>query len=995
MDVAIISEGYRGKTQRGDRWRTDITGLAALWACGQAPFGATPCRRGVGYVHGEIGGVHIFSCYFSPNEPLKRFEDALTNLVREARTLSPLVIAGDFNAWATQWGSRFTNQRGRALVDALAVLDVVLANEGNIPTFTGTGAGSIVDLTFVSPTLYKGCGSWRVSQEYTGSDHQAILFEVRPVKRLTRRKEERLGSPKWNARDLDEKTFIEALGLWRLGAIAPDANPASATDCVRLVLQWLSRACDATMRTGGGCARGQPAYWWSDTIAALRKRCLSLRRQYTRARKQGPSVAEEFRLVYAEARRVLRKEIAERKRSCWRELCAELDADPWGRAYKIATKRMRRSQPKMEEAEVSAIVKHLFPSVGRVVLQLQEEVDVRDIPPVTPGEVLGVCQNFGANKSPGLDRIPNLALKAAVRTVPAAFTEMYDRCLREGIFPDVWKRQRLVLIQKPGKPPGDPSSYRPLCMLDTAGKMLEKIIQGRLREHVDPDLTDNQYGFRPGRSSTDAVEEVRRLVMSSIGGPVRRRKLCLMATLDVKNAFNSARWNKIWEALHRDFNIPGYLMRIINSYLSDRVLYAETTSGVREFAITAGVPQGSVLGPDLWNILYNGLLKLPMPEGCRLVAYADDVAVLIPGIDADDIADLFGDVMDTVHGWMESADLSLAVQKTEMVLFTGRKVRTTIELTYRGHTIRSQPAIRYLGVMLDQRMNFKEHLRCAGNKAATTVAAISRILPNVGGPRGARRRVLACVGTSILLYAAPIWAEAADVPAYQRLIAPAHRTSALRIACAYRTVSGDAAQVIAGLPPIDLLATERMRQYRRKKGFPEDPLCDGVQQQHDPASERAYTINEWQRRWDASGNGRWTHLLIPRIEPWISRKHGEVNYHLTQILTGHGGFREYLHRIGAATTPDCPSCPGITETAKHVLLECPRFEQDRRRLECITGSRVTVAGYVASMLRCRELWDAGCVFAAGIMRTLGLQEEADRKRGRGGVGSALSSFYPR
>ena len=102
-------------------------------------------------------------------------------------------------------------------------------------------------------------------------------------------------------------------------------------------------------------------------------------------------------------------------------------------------------------------------------------------------------------------------------------------------------------------------------MLDTAGKILEKIIQVRLRGCVDSQLTDNQYGFRPARSSTDAVEEVKRLVTGHIWGPLRRRRLCLMVALDVKNAFNTARWDKICEALHREYNVPGYLKQIVTS----------------------------------------------------------------------------------------------------------------------------------------------------------------------------------------------------------------------------------------------------------------------------------------------------------------------------------------------------------------------------------------------------------------------------------------------
>ncbi|GBP94341.1 hypothetical protein EVAR_65487_1, partial [Eumeta japonica] len=56
--------------------------------------------------------------------------------------------------------------------------------------------------------------------------------------------------------------------------------------------------------------------------------------------------------------------------------------------------------------------------------------------------------------------------------------------------------------------------------------------------------------------------------------------------------------------------------------------------------------------------------------------------------------------------------------------------------------------------------------------------------------------------------------------------------------------------------------------------------------------------------------GRWTHYLIPRIDVWLNRSHGEVNFYLTQMLSGHVCFREYLHRFKHDNSPECPSCPG-------------------------------------------------------------------------------------
>ncbi|XP_049309313.1 uncharacterized protein LOC125777786 [Bactrocera dorsalis] len=95
---------------------------------------------------------------------------------------------------------------------------------------------------------------------------------------------------------------------------------------------------------------------------------------------------------------------------------------------------------------------------------------------VTDVELIEKAERFGNAKAPGVDGIPNKALEIAIKHNAKPFAELFTRCLQKGVFPKIWKKQRLVLLQKPNKPAGEPNSYRPLCMLDTTGKILERII---------------------------------------------------------------------------------------------------------------------------------------------------------------------------------------------------------------------------------------------------------------------------------------------------------------------------------------------------------------------------------------------------------------------------------------------------------------------------------------------------------------------------------------
>ncbi|XP_053681635.1 uncharacterized protein LOC128732413 [Sabethes cyaneus] len=96
---------------------------------------------------------------------------------------------------------------------------------------------------------------------------------------------------------------------------------------------------------------------------------------------------------------------------------------------------------------------------------------------VTNEELIELAKAMKGKKAPGPDGIPNLALKVAIMENLDMFRTTLQKCVDEGNFPDTWKRQKLVLLSKPGKPSGDPLAYRPICLLDTVGKLLERVIQ--------------------------------------------------------------------------------------------------------------------------------------------------------------------------------------------------------------------------------------------------------------------------------------------------------------------------------------------------------------------------------------------------------------------------------------------------------------------------------------------------------------------------------------
>ena len=115
-------------------------------------------------------------------------------------------------------------------------------------------------------------------------------------------------------------------------------------------------------------------------------------------------------------------------------------------------------------------------------------------------------------------------------------------------FPERWKVAKLTLIQKPERPPDSPSAFRPICLLDEAGKLFKRIVANRLAEHLaqeGPDLSENQYGFQRERSTIDAIESVK----SNAQAALRQGGKVLAVSIDIVNAFNSIPWDRIRKAL--------------------------------------------------------------------------------------------------------------------------------------------------------------------------------------------------------------------------------------------------------------------------------------------------------------------------------------------------------------------------------------------------------------------------------------------------------------
>ena len=337
------------------------------------------------------------------------------------------------------------------------------------------------------------------------------------------------------------------------------------------------------------------------------------------------------------------------------------------------------------------------------------------------------------------------------------------------------------------------------------------------------------------------------------------------------------------------------------------------------------------MGPFLWNIVYDDLLRIALPRDTYLIGYADDTMVISHGINTELLETRLNEALYRVKKWMDKKQLQIAVEKTEAVLITDRRSFAFPNIVLDNVGIAWRRQITYLGVEIDHRLSFGPHISKMADKAAKAGSNLARLMPNLGGPKEVKRRVISSVVHSKMLYAAPVWADSLEKQYIRRKYVQVQRRMALRIASAYRTVSDSAALVITSIPPIELLAKERKNVFNAIKEL-KSQGCPPTPEQIKEIKEGNHSIlmKEWQEKWENDPKGRWTYQLIPELDKWINRKHGAVNYYLTQALTGHGCFKKYLYKCKIADNPDCSDCPDEIDDAMHTIFSCAIWDKERQ-----------------------------------------------------------------
>ncbi|KAJ8703937.1 hypothetical protein PYW07_013231 [Mythimna separata] len=394
-------------------------------------------------------------------------------------------------------------------------------------------------------------------------------------------------------------------------------------------------------------------------------------------------------------------------------------------------------------------------------------------------EVERILMNLKSDSAPGWDSISTKFLKFIRNEAVPIITHLANLCLQKGVFPAPLKQSVITPVYKGGDK-DDVNNYRPISVLPSISKVLEKIINTRLTNYLTKFniLSNSQFGFRKDVSTEDAVTALSSLVAEHLD----KGKKCLSVFLDLKKAFDTVSVPILVNKLEK-VGIRGIALSLFTDYLSNRkqrVKIGQYTSD--DVDVSYGVPQGSVLGPTLFLLYINDLCNMEI-KNAKVFSYADDTSIVFSGSSWPEVKLSAEAGMARVAVWLEDNLLSLNTNKTNYICFSiSNKTQPTEELDLKVHTcenvtlsscncslIERVTETKYLGVMLDQALSWYPQLEQTSariRKLSWIFKTLRHIVPTKmvnykNRPRNLLNEIYVALAQSVLLYCIPIWGGAA------------------------------------------------------------------------------------------------------------------------------------------------------------------------------------------------------------------------------------------
>ena len=665
------------------------------------------------------------------------------------------LILGDFNAKHPDFGSITSNPNGRALSDIVVAHNLTLLNDDSPTYISPTGIPYTLDFALCTPLLVPTIRDFRVTFDLSSDHYPMFLSLTTPIQ---------LNAPgphaplyRKNYAHTDWTAYADHLRD-SLPAAQPLSTEGGIDDFVDRLTASITSALDASTPAPRPTRRTK-TFLLPPPILRLIRTKNRLRKEYQRTRNP------DTKLTINRLTNTIKRRMTDYHTTRWVEACTKVNnhtppQDRWKIFRRLTGNSRRAPYPTLSTDDVTANTDqakadlfnltmdrtqrdHNDPNfnlphrrlVDRTVARNSSKLDPLPNPPnppphdlTTPFTPLEVYQalKHTKNTSPGTDGIPFKALKSGPPSLLPTLAHLFTACLYTGYFPRAWKIARLCMIPKPNKDPRHPKNYRPISLLSTLGKTLERVIKNRIYPHLENTnfFNPHQAGFRSKRSTVDQLLYYTETVYEGFN----HRKFTSSVFLDVEKAFDTV-WHSGLRFKILQTGLPPSLTRILSNFLSDRRVFTEV-NGYRSgtYCPRAGVPQGSVLSPLLFIIFTNDIP--PPTRHIRLSQFADDLAIWSTSSRPYLALDRLQHYLNRLQRYCNDWRIKLNPQKTTLLNHYRLKPRHPVNdpIYLLDQPIHPSPTAKFLGLTLSKNLNWISHFDDIRAKASYRITLLRRVV---------------------------------------------------------------------------------------------------------------------------------------------------------------------------------------------------------------------------------------------------------------------------
>lgn len=704
--------------------------------------------------------------FYLPCHNNKRYTSFFLSVLSQIQT--PCILVGDFNGHHPAWGSPAADFAGESIYENLLIRrNFCLLNDGQ-PTHLSNGNGNLthLDLSFCSPSLFLKA-SWAVLNCGT-SDHFPVLSCFGDVADAspTLRRYRAFKRADWV---LFGQTISSFLSEYEI-------NCFKGKDKIKIFEKCLFNGISSStpLISVSPKASAQPSWWTKETRKAVIAHHAA-RNRFCKTRL--PADLLLFRIAFSRCRSLCSKA----KRAWWMEIASRIDTNTppswvWRMAkfsgprhFSIPALTREDGSIAFSDKERADALMDLF--VARSSISARQ----RDILEAIPAATVSICGaangaftltelEFAISRlksgAPGPDNIPNVCLKHLPLPAKLLLLDLFNDSFRSGSIPPAWKKARIFPLLKQGKSPFSVSGYRPIALSSCVLKLLERLVLRRLdwvlasRNLFSP----WQFGFVKGSSTTEPLMILQHFILDSINN----NKFVVVSFLDVQRAFDGV-WHEAILAKLRSLGIVGNLYNWVKCFLSGREFSLSIGSHSTSRLADTGTPQGAVLSPRLFSLVFNGLAEV-LPASVLALLFADDSTLGTADVSLDVALVKMQEALDQAATYGDKWGLPCSAEKTNYMIFSRHSDFTVnITLSLGNRPIKRVSVKKVLGVIFDDRLSFAAHINHVVKLAGRGINLMRSLArSNWGAHRGSLFCIFRGIIRSRLEYCSVIFSMAAE-----------------------------------------------------------------------------------------------------------------------------------------------------------------------------------------------------------------------------------------